>query len=91
MTSNKLVEFVRRRGYPFICVFAGNKTEIKQDGNVTLVQLKHSLLSFKMDEGLKYDPLFQRHASFLQGELEKFRPDVVKEIEPLQIALFSFS
>ncbi|MGI8640580.1 MAG: glycosyltransferase [Pyrinomonadaceae bacterium] len=76
MTSNKLTEFVRRRGYPFFCVFAGDKTEVKQDGNITFVQLKHSLLSFKMDEGLKYDPLFQRHTSFLQGELEKFRPDV---------------
>ncbi len=29
-----------------------------------------------MDEGLKYDPLFQRHTSFRSKELEKFRPDV---------------
>ena len=76
MTSNKLTGFVRKRGYPFLCVFSGKKTEIKQEENLTFVSLKQSPLSFRMDEGLKYDPLFQRHTSFLQKELEKFRPDV---------------
>ncbi len=76
MTSNKLVGFARKRGYPFLCVFAGKKTEVSQDGNITFVSLKRSALSFRMDEDLKYDPLFQRHVSLVQKELEKFRPDV---------------
>ncbi|MEP7038950.1 MAG: glycosyltransferase [Acidobacteriota bacterium] len=76
MTSNKLTGFVRRRGYPFLCVYSGKKTEVRQDGNITFVTLKQSPISFRMDEGLKYDPLFQRHTSFLQKELENFRPDV---------------
>ena len=76
MTSNKLVNFVRNRGYPFACVFAGKKTEVTRDENVTFISLKRSPLSFSMDEGLKYDPLFQRHASLVRKELEKFRPDV---------------
>jgi glycosyltransferase involved in cell wall biosynthesis len=29
-----------------------------------------------MDEGLHYDPFFQRHADYVRKELEKFRPDV---------------
>jgi hypothetical protein len=29
-----------------------------------------------MDEGLRYDPFFQRHVGFVRRELEKFRPDV---------------
>ncbi len=76
MTSNKLTGFVRKRGYPFLCVYSGKKTKVRQDGNVTFVSLKQSPISFRMDEGLKYDPLFQRHTSFLQKELENFRPDV---------------
>lgn len=76
MTSNKLTNFVRRRGYPFMCIYAGKKTELKQDGSITFVSLKRSPLSFAMDEGLKYDPFFQRHVSFVRRELEKFKPDV---------------
>lgn len=76
MTSNRLVEFVRKRGLPFLCVYAGKKTEVRQEENITFVSLKRSAASFEMDEGLKYDPFFQRHVSLVRKELEKFRPDV---------------
>ena len=77
MTSNRLVSFVKRRELPFINVHAGPSTAVTQDGNYLSLTLKRSKASFEMDEGLKYDPLFQRHASFVRAELEKFRPDVV--------------
>jgi phosphatidylinositol alpha 1,6-mannosyltransferase len=76
MTSQRLVGYARERGYPFLCVHAGEKTEVTQDGSVTFVSLKRSPVSFTMDEGLKYDPLFQRHSRFVEKQLEKFRPDV---------------
>lgn len=76
MTSNKLTDFVRKRGYPFVCIHAGKKTEVTQDENITFVSLKRSPLSFEMDEGLKYDPFFQRHVHLVKRELEKFKPDV---------------
>ncbi|HEY0429158.1 MAG TPA: glycosyltransferase [Pyrinomonadaceae bacterium] len=76
MTSNRLVGFARKRGYPFLCVHAGEKTETRADGSVTFLALKRSLASFAMDEGLKYDPFFQRHAKRVRTELEKFKPDV---------------
>ncbi|MDQ3321538.1 MAG: glycosyltransferase [Acidobacteriota bacterium] len=76
MTSNRLVGFVRRRKLPFLCVHAGEKTEVRQDESITFVSLKRSPASFEMDEGLKYDPFFQRHVTLVRDELEKFRPDV---------------
>lgn len=77
MTSNRLVRFVEKRGYPFLCVHAtGEKTEVKQEGNITFVRLKRSAAAMEMDEGLKYDPLFQRHAALVRKELERFKPDV---------------
>lgn len=76
MTSNKLTDYVRRRGLPFACIFAGNKTEVTRDENLTFISLKRSPLSFAMDEGLKYDPLFQRHVGLVKRELENFKPDV---------------
>ncbi len=76
MTSNRLVGFVRKRGLPFLCVYAGEKTETRQDGNITFASLKRSPAALRMDEGLSYDPFFQRHVSRVRREIEKFRPDV---------------
>jgi phosphatidylinositol alpha 1,6-mannosyltransferase len=76
MTSNRLVSFVKKRGLPFINVHAGPETKVTQEGNFTSLSLKRSPASFTMDEGLRYDPFFQRHVGFVRRELEKFRPDV---------------
>lgn len=76
MTSNRLVSFVKKRGLPFVNVHAGPKTEVTQEGNFISLSLKRSPASFEMDEGLHYDPFFQRHAGFVRRELERFRPDV---------------
>src|SRR5687767_4901377 len=76
MTSNRLISFVKKRGLPFINVHAGPTTAAIQEGNFISLSLKRSFASFEMDEGLHYDPFFQRHAGFVRRELEKFRPDV---------------
>jgi len=76
MTSNKLIRFVRKRGLPFLVVHAAPKTETVHDGEITFVRLKRSPTSFAMDEGLKYDPLFQRHTNRVRKALEEFKPDV---------------
>ena len=76
MTSNRLVSFVKKRELPFLNVHAGPSTEVVQEGNYISLSLKRSAASFEMDEGLKYDPMFQRHAGLVRRELEKFRPDV---------------
>lgn len=77
MTSQRLVEYARRKGYPFLCVRAGKKTEIVEDGSVTHLALKRSAVAIKMDEDLAYDPLFQRHANRVLREIVKFQPDVL--------------
>lgn len=76
MTSNRLVSFVKKNALPFINVHAGPATKVEQQGNFTSLALKRSAASFTMDEGLRYDPFFQRHAGLVRRELEKFRPDV---------------
>ena len=76
MTSNRLVSYVKKNGLPFVNVHAGPRTEVTHEGNYTSISLKRSLASFTMDEGLRYDPFFQRHVGFVRTELEKFRPDV---------------
>ncbi len=77
MTSQRLVGYARRNGYPFLCIHAGKETEISQDESITYLSLKRSPVSFKLDEDLAYDPLFQRHTSRVLRALVKFRPDVL--------------
>ncbi|HNU06894.1 MAG TPA: glycosyltransferase [Pyrinomonadaceae bacterium] len=76
MTSNKFINYVRRNENPFLVVHAASKTETVVDGSITFVRLRRSLTSFTMDEGLKYDPLFQRHTRRVRRALEEFKPDV---------------
>ncbi len=77
MTSQRLVGYAEKNGYPLLCVHAAKKTEIKQDGSVTFLTLKRSPVSLKLDEDLAYDPFFQRHATRVWREMVKFKPDVI--------------
>jgi phosphatidylinositol alpha 1,6-mannosyltransferase len=77
MTSKRLIGYAKRNGYPFLCIHAGEKTEIYEDESIRYLSLKRSPVSFPMDEGLKYDPLFQRHTNRVLRELLQFKPDVL--------------
>lgn len=77
MTSKRLIGYAKRNGYPFLCIHAGEKTEIYEDESIRYLSLKRSPVSFPMDEGLKYDPLFQRHSNRVLRELIQFKPDVL--------------
>ncbi|CAN5839400.1 glycosyltransferase family 1 protein [soil metagenome] len=76
MTSKKFIRYVEKRALPFVCIYAGKKTEVSNRENLTYISLKRSPISIAMDEGLKYDPLFQRHVSLVKKTLEDFKPDV---------------
>ncbi len=76
MTSKKFIRYVKKRELPFVCIYGGKKTDVSHEENLTYISLKRSPVSIAMDEGLKYDPLFQRHVSLVKKILEKFEPDV---------------
>lgn len=77
MTSKKFIAYAKKRGYPFLCVHAGDKTGSRMDGTIEYLSLKRSPIAFPMDEGLKYDPLFQRHNNRVLRKLMEFRPDII--------------
>jgi len=77
MTSNRLTGYAQKMGYPFLCIHAGKQTESWEDGSVSYLALKRSPFSFKLDEDLAYDPLFQRHSGRVLRELVRFQPDVI--------------
>lgn len=77
MTSQRLTGYARKMGYPFLCVHAGPDTKRWTDESIEYLSLKRSPVSFKLDETLAYDPLFQRHSGRVLRELIKFQPDVI--------------
>lgn len=77
MTSKRLIAYASKRDFPFLCVHAGGRTEERKEGSIEYLSLKRSPIAFPMDEGLKYDPLFQRHSNRVLRRLMEFRPDVV--------------
>jgi glycosyltransferase involved in cell wall biosynthesis len=77
LTSKRLENFALRRGYPFLTVHAGTKTQITKEGSVTRQELKRSPLAIPMDAGLKYDPLFERHHARAKKLVAEFKPDVI--------------
>jgi glycosyltransferase involved in cell wall biosynthesis len=77
MTSKRLVGYAKKNGYPFLCIHGGKETASTQKGSVSYLSLKRSPVSFKLDEDLAYDPLFQRHTSRVLRALVKFRPDIL--------------
>ncbi|MEZ5307366.1 MAG: glycosyltransferase [Pyrinomonadaceae bacterium] len=77
MTSKRLLGYAKSNGFPILCIHAGSKTEFREDGSISYLSLKRSPLAFPMDEGLKYDPLFQRHTSRVLRGLADFKPDIL--------------
>jgi glycosyltransferase involved in cell wall biosynthesis len=77
MTSQRLVRYAKKNGYPFLCIHAGKETASTRSGSVSYLSLKRSPVAIKLDEDLAYDPLFQRYTSRVLRELVKFRPDLL--------------
>lgn len=77
MTCRRLVGFAEDRGYPFLCVHAGEKTEKTVSGSVTHLSLKRSPVAIPMDETLAYDPFFNRHIKLVEQALDEFKPDLL--------------
>jgi phosphatidylinositol alpha 1,6-mannosyltransferase len=77
MTSKRLIDYAKRRGYPYLCIHAGKKTETIEDESIKYLSLKRSAVSLPMDEDLRYDPLFQRHTNRVLRALVNFQPDVI--------------
>ncbi len=77
MTSQRLTGYAAKNAYPFLCIHAAPTTRAWNEGSISYLSLKRSPVSFKLDEDLAYDPLFQRHLGRVLRELVRFRPDVI--------------
>jgi len=80
-TSRHFQAFAERKGLPFFCLHPSKKEggiREQQQGELTTLEIpRGSVLSFRLEKDLTFDPAFVRHKSFLEERLRAFRPDIV--------------
>ena len=85
-TSRHFEAFARRRNLPFFCLHPGKKggaIQEQQQGELTTLEIpRGSVISFRIEKDLTFDPAFIRHKNFLEERLRAFRPDIVHVTGP---------
>lgn len=87
-TSRHFEDFARRRGLPFLCVRAGDRSDrLLTEGNLTTLELPRGILSFPLDKDLKVDPAWVRHIPIIGQTLRAFGPDIVHITGPSELGI----
>jgi glycosyltransferase involved in cell wall biosynthesis len=87
-TSRHFEAFARRRGLPFLCVRAGDRTEaFVEDGSVWTLEVPRGFLSFALEKDLRFDPGFLRHMPLIGETLERFEPDLIHITGPSEVGM----
>ena len=85
-TSRQFEAFATRRGLPFFCVHPGKRDTVlreQQQGELTTLEMpRGSLISFRIEKDLDFDPAFFRHKAFLEERLRAFGPDIIHVTGP---------
>ena len=87
-TSRHFEAFARRRGLPFLCVRAGERTQaIIEEGSVSTLELPRGFLSFALEKDLRFDPAFLRHIPLIGEVQERFQPDLIHITGPSEVGM----
>jgi phosphatidylinositol alpha 1,6-mannosyltransferase len=82
LTVRQLVDFAKRRGYPFLTVLSGPQVAWYRSRNISRLELPRSWASFGIERDLRYDLFFWRHVDRVRDVLTEFRPDIVHITSP---------
>jgi glycosyltransferase involved in cell wall biosynthesis len=87
-TSRQFEEFARRRGWPFLCVRAGNRTPaLVEEGPVWTLELPRGFLSFALEKDLRFDPAFLRHFPLVEETIARFAPELIHITGPSELGM----
>jgi phosphatidylinositol alpha 1,6-mannosyltransferase len=85
-TSRHFEAFALRRELPFFCLHPGkreNGIKEQQQGALTTLEIpRGSVVSFRIEKDLTFDPVFLRYKKFLEARLRAFRPDIIHVTGP---------
>jgi glycosyltransferase involved in cell wall biosynthesis len=82
LTSRQLTAFAQRRGYPFLCVRGADRSRRTDEFATTHVELARGRLAFRLDKGLRHDPLLWRHQGQVAAAIREFKPDIIHVVSP---------
>jgi len=86
----RLTEYARQNGFPLLCIRAGEKTQLTEDGSVQFLDLKKGRASILIDTELKYDPLLWRYKKLVTKTVKDFAPDILHVTGFNDISLIGF-
>ena len=88
-TCRNWVNYVHRNQFPMLVVSAAGKTEFRQEGTISRLDLQRGPLAFSVEKDLGFDPtlvLFRYHKMVAKA-LREFRPEVVHITGPGDIGM----
>ena len=88
-TSRNFAAYAQSRQLPFLCVRAGNgpAPPASPDSPCQVLELPRSFASVGIEKDLAFDPLFARHLTRVERELNRFRPDLIHITGPSELGL----
>ena len=87
-TARHFQEFARGRGFPFLCVRAGQHLRpLDATGDVWTLELPRSSLSIPLEKDLSFDPAYWRHLPNITDALERFHPDLIHITGPSEMGI----
>lgn len=87
LTCRSLEDHARRNQYPMLSVHAGPRDTRSEADGITRLELSPSLLSFGLEQDLRFDLLFARHLGPLSRAMLAFQPDVVHITGPSHLGI----
>ncbi|WP_348262339.1 glycosyltransferase [Telmatobacter sp. DSM 110680] len=87
-TSRQFEAFAGRRGLPFLCVRAGQRSEsLEINGELWSLELPRSPISIPLEKDLSFDPAYARHLPTIMDALERFEPDLIHITGPSEMGI----
>ncbi len=90
-TSRNFAAYAQTRGLPFLCVRAGKSPSVEtgqsEASAYRVLELPRSFAAVGIEKDLAFDPLFARHLTRVERELDRFRPDLIHITGPSELGL----
>lgn len=87
LTSRQFDAFVRRRGFPFLCVHAAPYNNYRVEGEHHTLELARSRAAFPIERDMSFDPILHQRKEEVGRLLKDFRPDVIHITGPSDIGI----
>lgn len=86
LTSRRFVSYAAERGLPFMCVRAGERTTVMDEGPaLSGVELRRGPISFSIDRRQRHDLALWRYRDFLIKTFQSFKPDLIHITGPSDV------